>query len=153
MALNFFSASLYPISNPSSSSSSPRFNQKHLLSVTRVRSERSESGVTDNNNNNNDPSSSSFSGTLHDPISNLFYMGFVEFAKLVLQWTWESRKMIFLCDFYVKMRIFIYWVLITIEFVSFEGSSSTSSSSVRTQLDLLEQLTSTSDGTWLALCS
>ncbi|XP_010506151.1 PREDICTED: uncharacterized protein LOC104782809 [Camelina sativa] len=60
MALNFFSASLHPISNPSSSSH--RFNQKHLLSPTRVRSERNEIGVTDNDNNN-DPSSSSFSGS------------------------------------------------------------------------------------------
>ncbi|XP_010508489.1 PREDICTED: myosin-G heavy chain-like [Camelina sativa] len=63
MALNFFSASLHPLSNPSSSSH--RFNQKHLLSPTRVRSDRNEIGVTDNdnNNNNNDPSSSSFSGS------------------------------------------------------------------------------------------
>ncbi|XP_010517849.1 PREDICTED: uncharacterized protein LOC104793227 [Camelina sativa] len=63
MAFNFFSASLHPISNPSSSSCH-RFNQKHLFSPTRVRSERNEIGVTDNdNNNNNDPSSSSFSGS------------------------------------------------------------------------------------------
>ncbi|EOA27966.1 hypothetical protein CARUB_v10024137mg [Capsella rubella] len=84
MALNFFPASLHPISNPSSS---PRFSQKHLFPTTRVRSERNEIGVTVNNGDNNDPSSSSSS-----------------------------------------------------------GSSSTSSSSVRTQLDLLEQLTSTSEG-------
>ncbi|AEC10193.1 hypothetical protein AtNW77_Chr2g0265471 [Arabidopsis thaliana] len=89
MALNFFSTSLHPISNPSSSSRSKQSH--HLLlqlsspPATRVRSERSEIGVTDDNNNNNDTSSSSFSG-------------------------------------------------------------SSSSSSVRTQLDLLEQLTSTSDG-------
>ncbi|CAH2058276.1 unnamed protein product [Thlaspi arvense] len=89
MALNFFSASLHPISNPSSSSSSSRSKHKHILlqlstpPATRVRSERSESGVTDNDG---DPSSSYFSGP------------------------------------------------------------SSSSSSVRTQLDLLEQLTSTSDG-------
>ncbi|KAG7574696.1 hypothetical protein ISN44_As09g028610 [Arabidopsis suecica] len=90
MALNFFSTSLHPISNPSSSS---RSKQRHHLLLqlssppaTRVRSERSEIGVTDSNNNNDSSSSSSFSG------------------------------------------------------------SSSSSSSVRTQLDLLEQLTSTSDG-------
>ncbi|CAA7055857.1 unnamed protein product [Microthlaspi erraticum] len=88
MALNFFSASLHPISNPSSSSSS-RSKQRHPLlqlslpqATTRVRSERSESGVTEND----DPSSSYFSGP------------------------------------------------------------SSSSSSARTQLDFLDQLTSTSDG-------
>ncbi|KAL1191128.1 hypothetical protein V5N11_014196 [Cardamine amara subsp. amara] len=88
MALNFISASLHSISNPSSSP--PRSKQRHHhlllqlspLPTTRVRSEMSERGVTDNNDN--------------DP--------------------------------------------------SFSGSSSSSSSSVRTQLDLLEQLTSTSDG-------
>ncbi|CAH8265763.1 unnamed protein product [Arabidopsis lyrata] len=89
MALNFFSTSLHPISNPSSSSRSKQRHHHLLLQLssppaTRVRSERSEIGVTDNNDSSS--SSSSFSG------------------------------------------------------------SSSSSSSVRTQLDLLEQLTSTSDG-------
>ncbi|KAJ0259310.1 hypothetical protein HA466_0056810 [Hirschfeldia incana] len=81
MALHLFPASLHPISNPSSSSSS-RSKQRHLLlqlSPPRLRSELSQRGFTENDS---DPSSS--------------------------------------------------------------GSSS--SSSARTQLDLLEQLTSTSDG-------
>ncbi|KAF3575960.1 hypothetical protein DY000_02035882 [Brassica cretica] len=86
MALHLFPASLHPISNPSSSSPS-RSKQRHLLlqlSPPRLRSDRSQSGVTENDN---DPSPSGKQ-------SDLF------------------------C----------------------------SSSSVRTQLDLLEQLTSTSDG-------
>nr|VDD15936.1 unnamed protein product [Brassica rapa] len=88
MALHLFPASLHSISNPSSSSSSSRSKQRHLLlqlSPPRLRSDRSQSGVTENDN---DPSSS-------------------------------GKQFLLYCS---------------------------SSSSVRTQLDLLEQLTSTSDG-------
>lgn len=58
MALHLFPASLHSISNPSSSSSSSRSKQRHLLlqlSPPRLRSDRSQSGVTENDN---DPSSS-----------------------------------------------------------------------------------------------
>ncbi|XP_056865779.1 uncharacterized protein LOC108851955 isoform X2 [Raphanus sativus] len=63
MALNLFPASLHPISNPSSSSSSSRSKQRHLLlqlSPPRLRSELSQSGVTENDN---DPSSSGSSSS------------------------------------------------------------------------------------------
>ncbi|KAG2309525.1 hypothetical protein Bca52824_029273 [Brassica carinata] len=64
MAMNLFPASLHPISNPSSSSSSSsRSKQRHLLlqlSPPRLRSELSQSGVTENDN---DPSPSGSSSS------------------------------------------------------------------------------------------
>ncbi|CAF1871752.1 hypothetical protein Bca4012_034464 [Brassica carinata] len=63
MALQLFPASLHPISNPSSSSSSSRSKQRHLLlqlSPPRLRSDRSQSGVTENDS---DPSSSGSSSS------------------------------------------------------------------------------------------
>ncbi|KAF2566468.1 hypothetical protein F2Q68_00028305 [Brassica cretica] len=63
MALHLFPASLHPISNPSSSSSSSRSKQRHLLlqlSPPRLRSDRSQSGVTENDS---DPSSSGSSSS------------------------------------------------------------------------------------------